>query len=126
MNDESQKWESIAALPRYVYRIPALPARATTTTATVASASAARASPARTAIATAITPRRTAAFAVEVRLVGRFVSAFERHWNRGSLAAFGTLRRSFSAAHLGALFFQDRFARQLDAVAFDRQHLHQD
>ena len=34
-------------------------------------------------------------------------------------------RRRFSATHLRALLFQNRFARQPDAIAFDRQHLHQ-
>ena len=40
-----------------------------------------------------------------------------------TVAAFAattiTVGWSFTAAHLGALFFQDRFARQADAVAFD-------
>ena len=34
-------------------------------------------------------------------------------------------RRRRSTAHLRPLFFQDRLARQLDAIAFDGQHLHQ-
>src|SRR5579863_6588231 len=34
-------------------------------------------------------------------------------------------RRSFPSAHLRALFFQNRFTRKPDAVAFHRQHLHQ-
>src|SRR5208283_1801243 len=112
---------------RINYRVSALPARATTTAATVAAASAARATPARSAIATAITAWRAAAFAaIEVGLVGGFVSTLESDWNRSTLSAFCTFGRGFSAAHLGALLFQDGLARQLDAVAFDCQHLHQD
>src|SRR5437764_76924 len=30
------------------------------------------------------------------------------------------------SSHLGALFSQDRFARELDAIALNRQHFHQD
>ena len=33
--------------------------------------------------------------------------------------------RRWSPTHFRALLFQDRFARQLDAVAFDSQHFHQ-
>ena len=40
------------------------------------------------------------------------VVRFWRFWNR-------------SPAHLGALLFQNGFARQLDAIAFDSQHFHQ-
>src|SRR5258708_1256356 len=41
----------------------------------------------------------------------------------GSIA----VRSGYSAclsSHLGTLFSQDRFARQLDAIAFDSQHFH--
>src|SRR5664279_1334393 len=106
-----------------------LPARATSTATTVTAASSTRATPARSAIAAAITTWRTAAFTIEVRLVRGFMSAFERHRNRSTLAAFRafrSLRRTFAATHLGPLLFQDGLARQLDAIAFDSQHLHQD
>ena len=35
------------------------------------------------------------------------------------------VRRKLPATHLRALLFQNRFARKPDAVAFDRQYLHQ-
>src|SRR5580700_5112046 len=109
------------------YRVSALPARATSTSATVTATSAARTAPTRTTITAAVTAWRSASFAaIKVGLVGGFVSAFERNGNRSALATFGTFRRGFSAAHLGALLFQDGLARQLDAIAFDRQYLHQD
>src|SRR6516162_6380643 len=68
----------------------------------------------------AISPRRPAVLAVVVRLVGSFVPAFERH------ARLNRLGHRLAAAHLGALLFEDGLARQLDAIAFDGQHLHQD
>ena len=72
-----------------------------------------------TAPAVAITARRTVVRAVVIWLVGGLMSAFERHRNAIALV------RSLATAHLGALLLQDRLARQLDAVALDGQHLHQ-
>jgi hypothetical protein len=65
-----------------------------------------------------------AAVEVLLGLVGTLVTTFEGH---GSAAAF--FRSSpFTTArrlHFGALLFQDGFARQLNAIAFDGQHFHQ-
>src|SRR5690348_10269850 len=43
----------------------------------------------------------------------------------GSIALRRTRSASLSS-HLGTLFSQDRLARQLDAIAFDGEHLYQD
>ncbi len=70
------------------------------------------------------------AIAIEVLLpagfVGSFVSALEGH-RTAFAAAFTTtaVRRKLTAAHLGALLLQDGFARQLNAIAVDGQHFHQ-
>src|SRR5215469_1135759 len=77
-----------------------------------------RTAPAWTTVA--VTTWRTAVLPVVVRLVGGFVSAFEGHRNAFALGW------RFSSAHLGTLLLQDCLARQLDAIAFDGQHLHQD
>jgi hypothetical protein len=73
------------------------------------------------------------AFAVEVglaavRLIRKIAAALDHHRSsRRGLALYrsdsGFWQRC--AAHLRALFFQDRFARQPDAVAFHGQHFHQ-
>jgi hypothetical protein len=72
------------------------------------------------------------AIAIEIRLgagfVSALVSALEGHGtSRGAFSrAFSTAVRSgFSTAHFGALFLQDGFARQLNAIAIDGQYLHQ-
>jgi hypothetical protein len=56
------------------------------------------------------------------------VAAFEGDPAAAAGATFSTFAFGwrFSAAHLGALLFQDGLARQLDAIAFNGQHLHQD
>ncbi|MFZ0992177.1 MAG: hypothetical protein WAN29_09760, partial [Candidatus Sulfotelmatobacter sp.] len=76
--------------------------------------------------------------AVEVWLAFSFVrkiaAAFNHHRarrrrNRSKLALspsrYRHTFRNRAAAHLRTLLFQNRFTRQPDAVAFDRQHLHQ-
>jgi len=39
--------------------------------------------------------------------------------------AFSTFSAALGAFHLGALLFQDRFARQPNAIAFNGEYLHQ-
>src|SRR6516225_5649777 len=56
---------------------------------------------------------------VVIRLVGGFVSAFEGN------ARLDRFQLSITA-HFGALLFENRLARQFDAIAFNGQHLHQD
>jgi hypothetical protein len=76
--------------------------------------------------------------AVKVRLAFRFVreisTTFNHHGARrrrsGSKLALSSSRhrqtfRNHASTHLRALLFQNRLARQPDAVAFHRQHLHQ-
>ncbi len=111
-------------------------ASAWTTSASAATTTAAPAAMrTRTTIAAA---RRTTevprVIAIEVRLAflfflgAAFITAFEGHatgcagFRSPDFRPFCTI----AAAHLGALLFQNRFARQLDAVAIDCQHLHQD
>src|SRR5258706_4622739 len=79
--------------------------------------------------------RRFAFDAIEVRfIVGVEISAAFDHCCRFAVTdrrrsrrfRYTTFRiRRRSPAHLGALLFQDRLARQLDAIAFDGQHFHQ-
>src|SRR5262252_2452016 len=75
-----------------------------------------------TATAVTVSPRRPAVLPVVVRFVSRLVSTFEGD-TAARLAAFF---RSLAAAHLGALLLEDGLPRQLNAVAFDGQHLDQD
>jgi hypothetical protein len=76
------------------------------------------------------------AVAVKVRFAFGFfreiAAAFNHHRachcrNRLALChrCRGCTFRTTAAAHFSALLFQNRFARQPDAVAFNRQHLHQ-
>ena len=92
--------------------------------AAIASAAAASAMRPTTAVAAWRTAfAATIMLTVEARLfhIGSLVATFE-----GYRAASFAFRRRLGSAHLGALLFQDGLARQLDAVAFDSQHLHQD
>src|SRR5579871_112208 len=116
----------------------AAPAAPTVTTTTTAAATAAS-----TTIATSVSARWTIAsagrrVAIEIRLVFvREVAAALNHHGagrcRGGFAdRCGRCGRAASldssasaAAHLRALLFQNRLARQPDAVAFYRQHLDQ-
>ena len=91
-----------------------------------AAGSAATRSSISTAIPTAAIP--TAAHvlhfvAVEIwlRLFFEIASTFNRYGSSSALA----LGRSFAPAHLRALFFENRFARQPNAIAFYGQHFHQ-
>ena len=69
--------------------------------------------------------------AVEVRLViGEISAAFNgqrRSMSRLAAAALASavFRWKLAATHLGALLFENGLARQPDAIAFDRQHFHQ-
>src|SRR5579864_3319710 len=117
----------------------------TTTTAPVAPASAAPASaaasvtsttaPAAVSASRPITLRPIAArnvrraFAIEIgfafRFVGKITAPLDHNRARGNRLT--RWRRSgfptaSTAAHLRALLFQDRLARQPDAIAFHRQH----
>ena len=86
---------------------------------------------------TIIPPSVRCTLAIEIGLVRglirKIASAFNHKrsrwrtlalWNRGYIAASPT-RISTSPTHLRALLFQNRLARQPDAVAFHRQHFHQ-
>jgi hypothetical protein len=101
---------------------------ATTTTGTSTAPAAISATWAVTARTIAAGLRST--FAIEIRLLRiiRKIPATLNHQRsrRNRLATFGLSRRrsSFPAAHLRALFFQNRFARKSDSVPFHRQHLH--
>src|ERR1700689_1913936 len=74
------------------------------------------------------------AFAVEVglvairRLIRKIAAAFDHDGARRSRFAFRGMHSAFrqrSPAHLRALFFQNRLARQPDAIAFHGENLHQ-
>src|SRR5690242_3003359 len=100
-----------------------------TTSATASTAPIVRASTpaaATTAAPASIAPG-SACFAawfvtIEIRLTfgffGEVAAAFDGH---SRSAAFG---RSLPATHFRALLFQNRLARQPDAVALDRKYLH--
>src|SRR5271165_1168208 len=112
--------------PRLIQATKYLPAWTPTWAAVSASSAAAtRAAPTAPAVTAALASAadRFAPFAVAVkvglgaRLVRLLVSTLKSNCS-------GSVRRSF-AAHLRTLLLQDGFARQLNAVAFDRQHLHQ-
>ena len=74
---------------------------------------------------------------VRLRLVGKITSAFDGQrrcmGRRCRRLAFEFVTRTVCryaffhrrSTHLGALLFQNCFAREPDAVAFHRQHLHQ-
>ena len=117
-----------------------------TTVASTATTSAATATAARTATAAAWTISAAISGtgglrsidAIEVWLIAFFevsaafegqASGYRRgncngfHWS-SFFAAFAAIRRR-SAAHLCALLFQDRFAREANAIAFNGQHFHQ-
>src|SRR6516225_5499788 len=113
-------------------------ASAAVTPATTAAGTSSATATIATAVSAAVTTvsavacvRRT--FAIEVRLI-RFIrkipTAFNHQraaWDRLALrcGSDSTLASASLCRHLRALLFEDRFARQPDAVAFDRQHLHQ-
>src|SRR4051794_17505060 len=114
--------------------LPAWAAIASTTAsapATRAAASATAWAAASSAIAHRRTSRRGACTgsrtfnAIKVRLplgsatvvVEVAFAAFDHHTALG--------RRSIAAAHLGALLFQDSFAREANAIAFHCEHFHE-
>src|ERR1700682_5448858 len=125
------------------------PAAATAgTTTPAAPTSAASWTPTTTAVATTICSTVAAArtisgsgthmrsaFAIKVRfgvwLIGKISPALNHQRARQSRFAVPrrryarSWRRSFPATHLRALLFQNRLARQPDAVAFHGQHFHQ-
>ena len=127
---------TMAAAPGTAASAPATAAPARTSAATT-SASSITAATGTSAAATTITStvRSTAAsvryrIAIEVRLpfgcfVGKVTPALDNNCRGRNLSPAIGRRRSFSAAHLRALLFENRFARQPYAVAFDREHLHQ-
>jgi hypothetical protein len=93
-------------------------ARTTSTTITASASAVATTVRTRTAITGA-----TFAVAVEVRLIarglGEFLAALDgKDFALGDFPTFGS--------HLRALLFQDRFARETDAVAFDGKHFYKD
>src|SRR5579863_10560344 len=109
-------------------------ASATTTAATSRTPAAAAISAVRTvALRPIAAANMRSAFAIEVRLAAlRLIWKISAAFDHDSAS-----RRSFtlhcshsgfwrrSTAHLGALLFQNRFARQPDTVAFHGQHFHQ-
>jgi hypothetical protein len=119
--------------------MPSTAAAAVTTATPAASTSTTWTSTASAAISTgcAITPAWTicaslgCAFPIEVRLIRiiRKISATfnDQRTRRNRLPAFHRCngRRSFPTAHFRALLFQDCFARESNAVPFDRQYLDQ-
>src|SRR5207245_11681636 len=94
------------------------PASATTTTTTTTTSA--------TAIMTCASATGAArVVAIEVRIaafrfLGKLSPALDGH-SRST-----TFRGRFSAAHLGKLLLQDRFARSANPLAFHRKYLHQD
>src|SRR5690348_9897280 len=70
------------------------------------------------------------AFAIEVRLIRlirKIAAAFNHQRAGGSRLALARCRtrRRFPSTHLRALLFQNRLAREPDAVAFHRQHFYE-
>ena len=112
----------------------AAPARTSATTSYVASITAATPGTSAAATTIASTVRSTATsvryrIAIEVRLpfgrfIGKVTAALDNNCRGRNLSPAIDRRRSFSTAHLRALLFENRFARQPYAIAFDREHLH--
>src|SRR5579863_2625018 len=110
---------------------------ASTVAATAAGSSAASTtiSAVRTIALRTITACQRRAVAIEVRFgirfVGEVAAAFDHHCAgcNGSRYEFAFRRsghrRGFAAAHFCALLFQNCLARKPDAIALNREHLHQ-
>src|SRR3954465_1368674 len=135
---------TMSALPAAtVATTPAAATRATTaTTSTAASTATGTTTAARTisaAIASAGTRRLRSIDTIEVWLIAFFeVSAplesqsatrnrrgHSHRFRRTSFFPTLAILRRRSATHLCALLFQDGFAREANAIAFNRQHFHQ-
>src|SRR5690349_12780877 len=101
------------------------PSAAASSTTTSAAAAIASPSPATIKAGRAFSGRSTAGFVtVEVGLVRFFLGEFSPSL-QGQCGSPGALRRSLAAPHLRPLFLQNCLAGEPDAVALDREYLHQ-
>ena len=109
----------------------AAPARTSATTSASSITAATGTSAAATTVSSTVRSTATSVryrIAIEVRLpfgrfVGKVTAALDNNCRGRNLSPAIDRRWSFPTAHLRALLFENRFARQPYAVAFDREHL---